>query len=565
MLNSCPKHQTQTDNYILDYIRLKDTGEIEVCEELDLTLEELQEHLETGDIGFDSSLADGFIFWAENLYKQSKGKWYGKHLKLELWQKAVVTAALSFRDEKGHFYYHTILLLIPRKNGKSELIAALATYFMTGVAGRGIDICCASCDDKTISLLYKTISKALAVLDPHQKMFRKTISELENKKLDCRLFKVSAKSTNVGDGYNIAFCLIDELHMLEDDEMVEELNRAMYANENALTIFITTEGYLEDGALERIQERCRKKLYKETYTEDRLLPWIYKCDSEQEVFQNEKSWYKANPNLGVSKNIDRLRDNVNRARESRSLRAGVLCKDFSIKQGTKGSSWLDAEYIKPIDKLNLFDFRGCFGVVGVDLALTIDLSAVQILFFKKNDPNIYVFTHCFIPQGKLDLRDDSEHGAKYKEWEEQGYLTVMNGLENDINEIARYIESINQKYGTRIMWLGYDPNLSKDFTKSLFSLKPEVVQQNAKTLTPGIKLAEVLFQHYRIKYDSPVFEWCLKNSRIKTFQNTVNSDDVLIIKDKPGQKIDAVVSFIIALEIYRRHKADVDMYVDYYS
>lgn len=569
MLNLCqvPKHQTRNDNYIRDYIALKNSGEIEVCEELDLMLQELQDHLDTGDIGFDSRLADGFILWCDKIYKQSKGEWHGKHLKLELWQKAWATAVLSFRTDTGYFYYTESLLLIPRKNGKSELIAALATYLMTGVAGVGIDICCASCDDKTISLLYKTISKALAVLDPKQKMFRKTISELENKKMDCKLFKVSAKSTNVGDGYNIAFCIVDELHMLEDNEMVEELGRAMYAHKNSLTIFITTEGYLEKGALEEVKERCRKKLYKETDIEDRLLAWIYKCDSEQEVFQNEKSWYKANPNLCVSKDLEKLRKSVNHARENRSSRAGVLCKDFSIKQGVKGSSWLPEELIKPVDKSNLHEFRGCFGVVGADLALTIDLCAVQILFFKKDDPSIYVYTHCFIPQGKLDLHDDKEEGADYKQWEQDGYLTIMPGLENDVSEIALWIENINIQYGTRIMWLGYDPNLSKDFTKSLFNLKEkaEIVQQNAKTLTPAIKLAEMMLQHHKVKFDSPVFHWCLKNARIKTFQNTVNSDDVLIIKDKPGQKIDCVVSFIIALEIYRRHKSDIDMYVNYYS
>ena len=97
-----------------------------------------------------------------------------------LWEKAFATAVLSFRTVSGSFYYSTSLLLIPRKNGKSEFVASMATYFLA--ISKGIDVCVASCDDKTISLLYKTISKALGNMDPKKKIFRKTISELENKK-----------------------------------------------------------------------------------------------------------------------------------------------------------------------------------------------------------------------------------------------------------------------------------------------------------------------------------------------------------------------------------------------
>ena len=556
--------QTRTNNYILDYIELKDKGDIEVCEELNLMLDELKYHLVTGDITFDTKMADGYILWCDKIYRQSKGKWHGQTLELMLWEKAFATAVLSFRTESGTFYYSTSLLLIPRKNGKSEFVASMATYFLA--ISKGIDVCVASCDDKTISLLYKTISKALGNMDPKKKIFRKTISELENKKTDCRLFKVSNKSENKGDGYNIAFCIIDELHMLPDNEMVEELNRAMYANDNSLTIFITTEGDLEEGALEEIKERCRKKLYKETDTEDNLLAWIYKCESEAEVFRNEKSWYKANPSLGVTKSIVQLRKNVNRARENRGVRIGVLCKDFSIKQNKNGMAWIDAEYIKMREnKFSIKDFRGCIGVAGVDIALTVDLCAVQVLFFKKNDPHVYAWTHCFIPEGKLKFKDDKNAGAKYQEWADAGFLTIMQGLENDTKKIAGYIQMLNYQFGTRIVYCGRDPNLSKDFENEIKSanIKDEVVNQNAKTLTGAILTTETWFQHNKVVFDSPVFEWNLGNARIKSYSSSSNSDDVLIIKEKPEQKIDAVVAFNIAVETYRRHKSEIDLLVDY--
>ena len=94
---------------------------------------------------------------------------------------------------------------------------------------------------------------------------------------------------------------------------------------------------------------------------------------------------------------------------------------------------------------------------------------------------------------------------------------------------------LNYQFGTRIVYCGRDPNLSKDFETEIKSanIKDEIINQNAKTLTGAILTTETWFQHNKVIFDSPVFEWNLGNARIKSYSSSSNSDDVLIIKEKP--------------------------------
>lgn len=543
----------QNNTYLQEYIEEVKSGKRKVCEKLQKQLNQLEELLSDSRVVFDTREADIFIYYAENIFKQRRGKYRGKHLKLLLWQKAWVTALLSFRKaDTGAYWFNTCLLLIARKNGKSQLCAALALFYLNWLKGE--DICVASCDDKTVKELYEEIGLCAKQLDPHQKRIKTTIQKIKNLKNDCAVKKLTQNSENTGDSFNFTLCFVDELHKLVDNEMVTNIKGCTASQPSPLTVYITTQGDVEGGALDQLIERCDNKLNGTDDTDERLLAWIYEQDNEMEIFIDEDSWQKSNPSIDVVIQRDYLREQVNLIRTIKAERPRILNRHFNLKQALSGLAWLDASDIEMADKpLDLEDFRGCICTAGADLSKTTDLCSLTLVLFKEDDNKKYVWSHSFIPRSKLKVADDSSAGADYLNWIQQGYISVHDGGEVDIFAVATYLRELRQKYGLRVVFTGYDQRFADDFKRGLPNLTLECINQNTKSLSGAIKSTEVDFQHGVFVYHDPVLHWALKNCRVKS-----NMDEVILIKEKKEQKIDPAAALVNAVEVYRRHKHEVD-------
>lgn len=543
----------ENNTYLQEYIEEVKTGKKQACEKLKKQLAQLEELLSDDRVVFDTRLADIFIFFCENIYKQRRGRFRGKHLKLMLWQKAWATALLSFiKKDTGAFWFNICLLLISRKNGKSQICTALALFFLQWLKGE--DLCIASCDEKTVQELYSEISLCAKQIDPDQKRIKSTIQKIKNLKNDCSVKRLTQNSENTGDSFNFSICIVDELHKLVDNEMVVNLEGCTASQVSPLTIYISTQGDIDNGALDMLMERCTRKLDEDDETEERLLAWIYEQDSELEVFTNEDSWGKSNPSLDEVIQRDYLRQQVDKIRKQKSERPRILNRHFNLKQSVNGSSWLDADDIEMIEKpLDLEKFRGCIAVAGADLSKTTDLCSLSLIIFKENDDKKYVWSHSFIPRAKLAKADDKEAGAEYIDWIHAGYITVHDGGEVNIFDVGNYLKQLRITYGLRIVYVAYDQRFSDDFKQSLQNFNLEVINQNTKSLSGAIKATEVDFQHGIFQYHDPVLNWALKNCRVKS-----NFDEVILTKEKKEQRIDPAAALVNAVEVYRRHKHDID-------
>ena len=532
------------------------SGNIIVGLELKTELQKLIKDLKNPNYKYDTEEAHLRIDFMEHLCLQSKRPFYNMPMQLLLWEKAFIEVIYSFKVYDPELKrwvrrFQNILLLIARKNGKTTLMAADAHADLR-IGEGGMDIVCASNDDKQASLLWNEIDNMRKRIDPHSKVTHKNMSEICNTQKNITIFKMSGKTQNK-DGRNIDKMYMDESHDATDDEIAEAGQKSMSTKDEPLFINLTTEGFINDGYLDNELKYAREVLFDET-DDIHYLPWLYTQDSEEEIWQDEQSWYKSNPGLGVVKKWKSLRSEIEKSKTSKSKRMHTLCKDFNIKQNNAQAWLMYEDYSYEQEPFSLEDFRGSFCLGAVDLSATTDLSNAKILLMKPNDKTKYVFSHYWIPESKLEDSDDKAAGANYEEWARKGLLTIHEGNEIDITKIADWFYQLYKDYGIKSYIAGYDQRFSKAFTDRMsdYNLEVEMILQG-KVLSNAMKYVEADLKDKVINYNSNEMDkWCLGNAAIE--MDNLGNIMCVKVKKQANKRIDGAVTLIILYEIYRRYR-----------
>ena len=569
MLITERKIWTPDNSFLLEYKAEIDCGKIIAGQELIMELENLQEDLlYNDDYYYNTEAAYLRMDFMENCIRLTKSPYYGMPMQLMLWQKAFIEAAYSFKmakdfkeQQKIIDRFKRILLLIARKNTKSETCSGLGNAeFIVGP--QGADIVCSSNDDAQASIVYDAMDTMRAMFDPNDLDTKRNQRFILNKTTNTKIWKLSSTTRNK-EGRNIDFAIIDEVHEMKDNAVVKPIEQSQSLKENPKLFEITTEGFVNDGYLDKELKKGRAIIYREddTLSGRRFLPWLYTQDSEKEIFINEKSWQKSNPTIGIIKKVDYLREQLDEAKNSKGDRIFVLAKDFNIKQNGV-ASWLNLEDYDYGATYDIEKLRGAFCIGHVDLAETTDLCCAKALVMLKNDPVKYIVTKYFIPQSKLELdNDDHNAGAHYKEWADAGYIEVCEGNDIDLAVVADFFYNLQKNYGIKLYKCGYDQRFAKDWLKQMELYgwtkeygDVEMVLQDAKTLNNAIKLVEADLRKKLINFnDNPVDKWCFENASLK-----VNDQrQALVIKTEDAKKIDGTVTLVSAYEMLRRYRSDI--------
>lgn len=546
------------NNHLVHYWSEIEQGKIIAGIELKTELKKLVEDLKNPKYQYDTKEANMRINFMETLCLQNKKPFYHKPLKLLLWQKAFIEVCYSFKifdKELGRWKrrFQDIILLIARKNGKTTMMAADAHTDLR-IGDGGMDIVCTSNDDRQASLLWNEVDGMRKTIDPHSKWTHKNMSLIENLNTNTKIFKMSSKTQNK-DGRNIDKAYFDESHDAQDDQIAAACQKSMSVKEEPFFINLTTEGFINDGYLDNKLIYARKVLNDEI-EDDTCLPWLYTQDSEQEIWQDEQSWYKSNPSLGVIKKWSYLRGEIQKSKVDKSTRMHTLCKDFNIKQNN-ASAWLlheDYDYYQEV--YDLEEFRGALILGAVDLSATTDLSNAKILLMKPNDKTKYVYSHYWIPESKLENSDDKEAGAKYTEWAKQGLLTIHDGNEIEISRIADWFYQLYKDYGLRLYKCGYDQRYAKTFLDRMdeYGFECEMIYQGF-ALSNAMKLVEADLKDQLINYnENDMDKWNLGNCSME--MNSVQEVRPIKIKNQRGGRIDGAVTLIMLYETYRRYRSD---------
>lgn len=547
-----------TNGFLEEYHAKIEYGDILAGAELWTELSRLLEDMKDDRYIYDCAGADLRMDFMENCVKLTKSPFYGQPMKLMLWQKAFISAVYGFKmTEDLTDRFRRILLLIARKNTKSETCSGLAlTELITG--NDGSDIVCSSNDDNQANILYQAIDTMRLMIDPKQMDTWKNQQWIKCKINGSKVFKLSDRTRNK-EGRNIDFAIVDEVHEMKDNVIIKSIEQSQSLKPNPKLILITTEGFVNGGFLDEELVKARKILNGEddSISAERYLPWLYTQDSEQEVWQDERSWQKSNPTVGIVKRWDYLREQVDAARRSKADRMFTLSKDFNFKV-SNSEAWLAGEMLDYSRVYNIDDFRGSIALGGVDLAETTDMCSAKVLLLKPDDNTKYIHQMYWIPESKLKASDDKESGAKYEDWARQGLIRIIEGNEVDVSVVADWFAELYKEHRIRTYKVGYDQRFAKEFLKRMneYGFDTEMVYQNRYVLSNPMRLVEADLRDQVINYnDNPIDKWCLGNTSVQVWDT--GHIMPIKIKGQASRRIDGTISLICCYEMFRRYRTDI--------
>ena len=541
-------------NYLIEYYEEISKGNILVGEDLQKVLDNLIKDLDNPRYFYDEEPGNLRINFIEKFCKHTKSPFNGMPFILELWEKALLQVAYGFKmSDTGLRRFNEVVLLIARKNGKTTYVAGidLAEFFLSK---GGVDIVCASNTNDQASILFEEInnmrehSKALS----KPKRSRKNIFYIYSPKNKNKIKKLSGQSRNL-DGFNIEVGCIDEVHEMTDSKVYDAIKQSQSTKKEPLIFIISTEGKVVEGFLDNKLDYCRKMI-KGDIEDERVLPWLYTQDSQEEIFRDKRTWQKSNPSLGAIKTYAYLEDIMNKAKNDLATRVTMLCKDFNIKQLEAGS-WLTFDELNNETKFNIEDLRDSYAIGGVDLSSTTDLTASVLLI--KKDGKVYIIPHFFMPKDVLEKRMQ-EDSVPYDIWVKKGYITLSEGSQNDFSKVTEWFQKMVWDYGIRPLWVGYDPWNSKywidEMDEAGFTM--EKVRQGVFTLSEPMKQLEADLKNHIVIYDNnPVLKWCLANTQAKV---DVNGNIQPCKLNSKYKRIDGAVALIIAYSVLNNYKKDYE-------
>lgn len=544
-----------SNNYLMQYYKMVQNEEVIAGYWLKKELQNLINDLQDSKYVYDTTEAHERIRFQELNCLQSKAPYYMKPISLMIWQKAFWEVVYSFKmRDTGVRRFTEVLLEIARKNGKSTMFAADGNTDLF-VGEGGVGICCASNDDRQAKLIWSELGGMRQRLDPKKIMTSQNLTLIKNELKNIEIVRLSSKTQNK-DGFNFKKVYLDESHDMLNDEIAEASWRAMSTHDEPLFLNCTTQGFINDGYLDKKIETAKKIISGER-NNTHFLGWLYEQDTEQEIWQDEASWEKSNPSIryGVKK-VAKLKQDIETAKSDKASRIHLFTKDFNIKVGN-AEAWLmleDYDYHMPL--FDLEDFRGAFILGAVDLSATTDLSNAKILLMKPNDKKKYIYSHYWIPESKLEDSDDKSAGAEYKEWAKQGILTIHEGNEIDISKISDWFYQLYKSYGLRLYKCGYDQRYAKEFLNKMndYGFETEMLAQG-KALSNAMKLTEAEFKSQVVNYNqNKMDKWCLGNCAMG-IDSTGNVYPIKI-NGQANKRIDGAVTLIMLFEILRRFRSD---------
>lgn len=506
---------------------------------------EITEETETHTYIFDLNKANRPIQFIEKFCKHSKGKWAGKPVKLELWQKAFIQAGFGFVDKTtGVRKYKKIVLFVARKNGKSTIDAGLGNYMLTSAGEGGAEVYSIATKRDQAKVVWDEAKRMIKKSPALAKRIRALVTGLYYDETES-FFKALSSDSNSLDGLNAFFVIADEIHAWKDKNLLDVMYDSMSAREEPLLIETSTMGNIRENVFDNEYEYCSDIILgyegQNEFIDETILPIIYELDNPKE-WQDEKKWYKANPGLGTIKNIKDLRDKVNRAKNNPSELINLLCKDFNIRQNEQ-DKWITFDIANNETTFDIDYIYDTYAIGGVDLSSTTDLTCATLIVIKENKK--YVLQQYFIPSKKLEfkIKDDK---IPYDKWEKRGLVTVCDGAKVNYSDVTQWFLRMNEEYKISTLWVGYDPWNTQYWVEEMkeYGFEMIEVRQGAKTLSNPMKQLEAdLIEKNVIYNNNPILKWCLCNTAVKRDEN----DNIRPVKgQKQRARIDGTVSLITA-------------------
>lgn len=568
------KTKQDGENWIYTYYQGIKNGTYLTGRFVTLLYEYLVKGLQEKQFFFDGNKANAAISWVESHCFHTEGPLAPGPLKLEAWQKAMLSAIFGIVDKNGNRQFREVFLVVARKNGKSKVASSLGSHAWRVDGGYGARVFCIAPKFDQADIIYNDIWQMIQ-LDPewqelkalslekdtqHRKIHddsmlaRHRQSDLAIPGTNSTVKKI-AFSSKSSDGFNPSLTICDEVAAWQGDKglkQYEVMKSAMGARPEGLLISCTTSGYVNDSIYDELMKRSTRFLLGES-KEKRLLPLIYMID-DVEKWNDINELRKSNPNLGVSVSVDYLLEEIAVAEGSLSKKAEFLTKYCCIKQSSS-LAWLPAQVVNAAagDPLRIEDFRNSYGVGGIDLSQTRDLTAAVLIIEKAGE--LYVFAHFWLPAERIDEATQRD-GLPYGIYIQRGLMSASGDNYVDYHDCYNWFLNLVEQYQIFPLQIGYDrysaQYLVQDMQQYGFHMDDVFQGEN---LYPVIQETQGLLEDKKIHLgDNDLLKAHLLNSAIKMSTERGRGK---LVKLSPNDHIDGTAALLDAMCVRQKWYAEI--------
>ena len=493
---------------------------------------------------FDEAKAQHAVSFI-NCLKHTKGQWRGVHFELLPWQDKIIRDIFGNVKENGYRQYNTAYIEIPKKNGKSELAAAVALLMTCGDNEWGAEVYGCASDRQQASIVFDV---AVDMVDQCPALKKRIKPIMSVKRLVYQptnsFYQVLSAEAYTKHGLNVHSVVFDELHAQPNRNLYDVMTKGSGdARTQPLFFLITTAGNDRNSICYEVHQKATdvlsgRKIDKTFY------PAIYGIE-ESDDWSKEENWYKANPSLGYTIDIEKVRAAFQSAKEN--LAEENLFRQLRLNQWVKQSvRWMQMdrwdECAFPVDLHSLCG-RICYG--GLDLASTTDITAFVLVFPPRDSSEKYiVLPYFWIPEDNLATRVRRDH-VPYDIWQQQGYIKTTEGNVVHYGFIENFIEDLNTKYN--IKEIAFDRWGAVQMVQNLEGMGFTVIPfgQGYKDMSPASKELMKLTLEKNIAHGgNPVLRWMMDNIYVKTDP----AGNIKPDKEKSTERIDGAVALVMALD-----------------
>ena len=506
-------------NPIVEYWEQIRKKEVTVSKKIYKTYKKLAHDIEyPGEFYYSPERANHILEFAENYCRQSKGKYGGQLVRLELWEKAMLAAIFGFIDINGLRKYREAMLIIGRKNGKSLLSSIVGLYLMIADGEPGAEVVSVATKRDQAKIVWLEAVKMVKKSPTLLKRIKPLVGEMKSDFNDST-FKPLASDSSTLDGLNVHGGMLDEIHAWTNGQALYDIIAdAVSAREQPLIFMTSTAGVVREDLYDSKYDYATNVIngYEDSngYKDERFIAFIYELDARAE-WTIPQCWYKANPGLGTIKNFETLRDKVEKAKAYPQMVKNLVCKEFNIRE-TVGEAWLTFEQLNNTATFDLKALKPKYGIGGADLSSTTDLTAAKVLFMVPDDQHIYVLQMYWIPEDLVEKRV-SEDKIPYDIWIKQGLMRTCPGNKINYKYVTRWFKEVQDEMDIYLFCVGYDAWSAsywvEEMKDTFGSVTMEAVHQGKRTLSDPMKKLAADFESKLIVYNNnPIDKWCLANT-----------------------------------------------------
>ena len=445
----------EAQNYILEDYQAITDGSVTVGNWIREWYGQIVNGLQERRYFFNQKKANMSIRFVQTFCRHHEGALAPGRIRLELWQKAMLSVIFGIVDEDGVRVFREILIVMGRKNGKTLLSACIMALilYMDPDYGKRVYTVATKLDQARLSYeaLYQMIQKEPELAEITKK--RRTDIYIEETNSSAMPIAFSEKKT---DGLNPSGAVCDELGAWQGEQGLRQyqvIKSALGARKQPLLVSITTAGYVSDGIYDEMIRRSTAVI-NGTSRETRLAPFLYMID-DPDKWDDINEIRKANPNLGVSLTVDNMLEEIAAAEQSLSQAAEFKTKVCNLRQNAS-TAWLNAKDVsRCFDDTGktLDDFRHTYALAGIDLSMTTDLTAVVLLIQKGE--TVWFFSRFYMPKNRVE-EATARDGIPYRKYIEQGYLIESGENVVDYHDVETFYQELVKKYEILPQKNGYD-------------------------------------------------------------------------------------------------------------